>query len=104
MSSKTFTTFLLTLLIPFYFSCQTGQIISQSKKTVLTNQSERPDWISGKGHPDFSHTLYLVGVGVSNNNSIHPNQSARLNLSKNLKVKIYSKLIDVSTNDKSYLC
>ena len=103
MSSKTFTTLLLALLIPFYSSCQTGQIISQSKKPSLTTQSERPDWISGKGHSDFPQNLYLVGVGVSNKNSVSANDSARLNLAKNLKVKIHSKLIDVSTNEKSYV-
>ena len=84
MSSKTFTTLLLALLIPFYSSCQTGQIISQSKEPALINQPERPDWILGKGHSDFSQNLYLVGVGVSNKNSVSANDSARLNLAKNL--------------------
>jgi hypothetical protein len=74
MSSKTFTTLLLTLLSPFYPFFQTGQIIFQSKKPFLTTQSERPDWILCKGHLEFSHTLYLVGVGVSNYNSVHANQ------------------------------
>ena len=101
MSSKTFTTLLLTLLIPFYSSCQTGQIISQSKKPFLITQSERPDWISGKGHSDYPQTLYLVGVGVSNKNSVSANDSARLNLAKNLKVKIdLDEYIDTIKKDK----
>ena len=65
--------------------------------------SPPPDWVLGKGHPRFSQARYLIGVGVSEKNSVSANESARSNLAKNLKVKIHSTMVDVSTTEQAYV-
>ena len=65
--------------------------------------SPPPDWVLGKGHPSFPQGRYLVGIGLSDKNSVSANDSALSNLAKNLKVKIHSTMVDVSTTEKSHV-
>ena len=65
--------------------------------------SPPPDWVLGKGHPRFPQSQYLVGIGLSDKNSVSANESARSNLAKNLKVKIHSTMVDVSTTEQTYV-
>ena len=65
--------------------------------------SPPPDWVLGKNHPRFSQSRHLMGIGVSDKNSVSANESARSNLAKNLKVKIHSTMVDVSTTEQTYV-
>jgi TolB-like protein len=65
--------------------------------------SPPPDWVLGKGHPRYPQRQYLIGVGISDKNSVSANESARSNLAKNLKVKIHSTMVDVSTTEQTYV-
>jgi TolB-like protein len=67
------------------------------------SSSPPPDWVLGKGHPRFSQARFLIGVGVSDENSVSANESARSNLAKNLKVKIHSTMVDVSTTEQTFI-
>jgi TolB-like protein len=69
----------------------------------IAPSSPPPDWVLGKGHPHFSQKKYLVGIGFSDKNSVSANESARSNLAKNLKVKIHSTMVDVSTTEQTYV-
>lgn len=65
--------------------------------------SPPPGWVLGRGHSRFPQGRYLIGVGVSEKNSVSANESARSNLAKNLKVKIHSTMVDVSTTEQAYV-
>jgi TolB-like protein len=65
--------------------------------------TQPPDWVLGKGHPRFPQGRYLIGIGISDENSVSANESARSNLAKNLKVKIHSTMVDVSTTEQTYV-
>ena len=60
-----------------------------------------PDWVLGKGHPDYPGKRYLTGVGFSNSHSGSAKDSARSNLAKTLKVKVRATMVDISTKEKS---
>ena len=62
-----------------------------------------PDWVLGKGHPDFPQERYLVGVGFSDMHSGSAKDSARSNLAKNLKVKVRSTMVDISTTESTQI-
>ncbi|MFQ5672496.1 MAG: DUF4384 domain-containing protein [Nitrospinales bacterium] len=62
-----------------------------------------PAWVIGKGHPGFPASRYLTGVGVSGENAVSANESARSELAKSLKVKISSVMRDVSTEESTRL-
>ena len=65
--------------------------------------SPPPDWVLSKDDPRFPKARYLIGVGTHDNNSVFANESARLELAKTLKVKIRSKMVDVSTTEQQYV-
>ena len=105
MHSRTYFFLLITLLFLFFSSaCKTGltplQEEEPSKPKVIIKP---PDWVLGKGHPNFPQQRYLVGVGFSDMNSVSANESARSNLAKNLKVKIRSTMVDISTIEKTHI-
>ena len=103
MHSKTYFIFLITLLF-FSSACKTGltplQEEEPSKPKIIIKP---PDWVLGKGHLNFPQQQYLVGVGFSDMNSVSANESARSNLAKNLKVKIRSTMVDISTIEKTHI-
>ena len=70
---------------------------------TVSPSSPPPDWVLGKGHPRYPQGQYLIGIGISDKNSVSANESARSNLAKNLKVKIHSTMVDVSTNEQTYV-
>ena len=105
MRSRTYFFLFTTLLFIFFVSgCKTGptplQEIERSELKVLVKP---PDWVLGKGHPSFSQDRYLVGVGFSDMNSVSANESARSNLAKNLKVKVRSTMLDISTTQETHV-
>ncbi|SVA11486.1 uncharacterized protein METZ01_LOCUS64340 [marine metagenome] len=106
MHSKTSFFLIITLLFFMLISsaCKTGLIHlkkeEQSKPKALVKP---PDWVLGNGHPGFPQERYLVGVGFSYINSVLANESARSSLAKNLKVKIRSTIVDISTKEKTHI-
>ena len=76
---------------------------TMSEEESAPSFSPPPDWVLGKGHPRFPQSQYLVGIGLSDKNSVSANESARSNLAKNLKVKIHSTMVDVSTTEQSHV-
>ena len=61
-----------------------------------------PGWILGKEHSGFSNARYLVGTGFSDKNAVSASESARAELSKNIRFKIQSLMKDYSSNDGSF--
>ena len=74
-----------------------------TSKEITPPSSSPPDWVLGKGHPSFPQSKYLIGVGISDANAVSARESARSNLAKNLKVKIRSTMVDVSTTEETYI-
>ncbi len=60
------------------------------------------DWVLGREHHKFSHAQYLVGVGFSKENTVSASESARAELSKNIRFKIASMMKDYNSNDGSF--
>jgi TolB-like protein len=96
------TTFILFILFAILSACTNGL----NKKTKLENtifQKEfktksPPQWVIGKDHPDYPIRHYIIGRGISNENSISAAENARTDLAKSIKVNIRSKMMDYSTN------
>ncbi len=61
------------------------------------------DWVLGREHHKFSHAQYLVGVGFSKENTVSASESARAELSKNIRFKIASVMKDYNSNDGSFI-
>ena len=79
------------------------EFVSKVSRVAKTRGPNTPDWVQGKGHPRFPQSRYLVGVGFSEINWVSANASAQSNLAKTLKVKIRSKMVDVSTTEQQYV-
>ena len=79
------------------------EFVSKVSRVAKTRGPNPPDWGQGKGHPLFPQSRYLVGVGFSEINWVSANASAQSNLAKTLKVKIRSKMVDVSTIEQQYV-
>ena len=62
-----------------------------------------PDWVLGRGHPNYPLSQYIVGVGISDESSVSANESSRSELAKSLKVKIKSKMRDYSDNERTLI-
>ena len=60
----------------------------ESVAQPVLNSPEPPDWILGRGHKQFTHSQYLVGIGFSEKNTVSASESARAELSKNIRFKI----------------
>ena len=105
MTSKNFSSIVLTLLFIFMVSaCKT--VIDPVGNEELAKPKiivKPPDWVLGKGHPDFPQERYLVGVGFSDMHSGSAKDSARSNLAKNLKVKVRSTMVDISTTESTQI-
>ncbi|SVD84107.1 uncharacterized protein METZ01_LOCUS436961, partial [marine metagenome] len=98
---------LVSLLILMMVSGCAGGLKSLGEevtsKEITPPSSSPPDWVLGKGHPSFPQSKYLIGVGISDANAVSARESARSNLAKNLKVKIRSTMVDVSTTEETYI-
>ena len=98
--------FILTTLF-FLFSGSACKTVSAPLKKEEPPQpkinTKTPDWVLGKGHPDYPREQYLVGVGFSNLHSGSAKDSARSNLAKTLKVKVRATMVDISTKEKSHI-
>ena len=105
MTSRNFSSIVLTLLFIFMVSaCKT--VIDPVGNEELAKPKiivKPPDWVLGKGHPDFPQERYLVGVGFSDMHSGSAKDSARSNLAKNLKVKVRSTMVDISTTESTQI-
>ena len=103
MVFKNFSFFTLTFIL--IFSCPACKTVSaplnkkESPQPKIHNKP--PDWVLGKGHPDYPGKKYLIGVGFSDLHSVSAKDSARSNLAKTLKVKVRATMVDISTKDKS---
>ena len=102
-------TFLLILVL--LSSCAGSVKTSYEKDKALVHKvshvkesfSKPPLWVIGKGHPSFPTSRFLIGVGISEKNSVSANQSARSELAKSLQVKIRSVMRDISTQKTTRL-
>ena len=74
----------------------------ESVTQPVLNSPEPPDWILGRGHKQFTHSQYLVGIGFSEKNTVSASESARAELSKNIRFKIASMMKDYNSNDGSF--
>ena len=69
----------------------------------VSNSPKPPDWILGRGHKQFTHAQYLVGIGFSDRNTVSASESARAELAKNIRFKIASVMKDYNSNDGSFV-
>ena len=106
MHSRTSSFIFISILFIFFgTACKTGlfPLQKEEEKPEPKVLVKPPDWVLSKGHPSFPQELYLVGVGFSDMNSVSANESARSNLAKNLKVKIRSTMVDISTTERTHI-
>ena len=101
-------TLAVSLILTIVSGCAGGiKGLGVEQETVLEESSpissSPPGWVLGKGHPSFPQNKFLIGIGISEKNSVSANESARSNLAKNLKVKIHSTMVDVSTTEQSHV-
>jgi len=75
----------------------------ESVAQPVSNSPKPPDWILGRGHKQYTHAQYLVGIGFSNKNTVSASESARAELSKNIRFKIASIMKDYNSNDGSFV-
>ena len=75
----------------------------ESVAQPVSNSPKPPDWILGRGHKQYTHAQYLVGIGFSNKNTVSASESARSELSKNIRFKIASIMKDYNSNDGSFV-
>ena len=68
----------------------------------LVEASPAPDWVLGRGHPNYDPTQYLMGVGFSKENTVSASESARVELIKSISVKVNSTIKDYYSTDKSF--
>lgn len=54
-----------------------------------------PDWADTHRHPQYPAERYLLGVGVSEESMDRAKDDARLDITKQIKVQITSKMVDV---------
>jgi hypothetical protein len=71
--------------------------------SILEKTPKPPDWVLGREHNSFHQTKYLVGVGFSNKNTVSASESARAELTKNIRFKIQSLMKDYNSNDGSFV-
>ena len=64
--------------------------------------SPAPNWVLGRGHPNYDPSQYLMGVGFSKENTVSASESARAELIKSIRVKVNSTLKDYKSNKKSF--
>ena len=69
----------------------------------VSNSPKPPDWVLGREHNSFRRAEYLVGVGFSKENTVSASESARAELSKNIRFKIASVMKDYNSNDGSFI-
>ena len=69
----------------------------------VSNSPKPPDWVLGREHNSFHRSEYLVGVGFSKKNTVSASESARAELSKNIRFKLAAVMKDYSSNDGSFV-
>ena len=75
----------------------------ESVTQPVLNSPEPPDWILGRGHKQFTHSQYLVGIGFSEKNTVSASESARAELAKNIRFKLAAVMQDYNSNDGSFV-
>ncbi|MFQ5717364.1 MAG: DUF4384 domain-containing protein, partial [Nitrospinales bacterium] len=95
---------IILLSLALALGCARGVKTAHQKDETAVSKAGRPavpreppGWALGRGHSSFPSKRYLLGVGVSDDNAVSANESARSELAKSLKVKIRSVMRDVST-------
>lgn len=68
----------------------------------IVEASPAPDWVLGRGHPNYDPAQYLMGVGHSDKSSTSASESARAELIKSISIKISSTLNDYDSTENSY--
>ena len=68
----------------------------------IVEASPAPDWVLGRGHPNYDPSQYLMGVGFSKENTVSASESARAELIKSIRVKVNSTIKDYHSTDKSF--
>jgi hypothetical protein len=68
----------------------------------VAEATSTPDWVMGKGHPKYNTLEYIIGVGHSDKSTVSAGDSARVDLIKNIRVKVSSILKDYTSTDKSF--
>jgi len=91
----------LFMIFSLLSACAGG--LAHKQKQPITMQGELkttlpPQWVLGKEHPTFPMSHYVVGRGISKENSVSAAENARMDLAKAIKVNIRSKMMDFSTN------
>ena len=91
----------LFMIFSLLSACAGG--LAHKQKRPITMQGELkttlpPQWVLGKEHPTFPMSHYVVGRGISKENSVSAAENARTDLAKTIKVNIRSKMMDFSTN------
>jgi len=71
--------------------------------TQLDSSPKPPGWVLGRGHKQYTHAQYLVGVGFSKENTVTASESARAELAKNIRFKLASVMKDYNSNDGSFV-
>ena len=74
-----------------------------SQKEKQPDKSPIPDWVLHKEHAGFNNARYLVGIGFSDKNTVSASESARAELTKNIRFKIHAVMKDYSSNDGSFI-
>ena len=101
--------YIMLFLIMFSAGCVTtsstiGTIPEvESVAQPVLNSPEPPGWVLGRGHKQYTHAQYLVGVGFSKENTVSASESARAELSKNIRFKIAATMKDYNSNDGSFV-
>ena len=75
----------------------------ESVAQPVLNSPKPPDWVLGKEHSGFINIKYLVGIGFSEKNTVSASESARAELTKNIRFKIHSLMKDYNSNDGSFV-
>ena len=102
MSMKNKNIVYLLMILAIFPACA-GDLVNKHKQSTYTLQDKLdiqtpPLWVLGKEHPNFSTEHFVVGRGISKENSVSAAENARTDLAKTIKVNIRSKMMDFSSN------
>ena len=101
MSMKNKNIVYLLMILAISPACA-GDLVNKQKQSTYTLQDKLdiqtpPIWVLGKEHPNFSTEHFVVGRGISKENSVSAAENARTDLAKTIKVNIRSKMMDFSS-------
>jgi hypothetical protein len=94
--------FILLIIFAILSACANGLGKKTKLETPIFQKEIKtkspPQWVIGKEHPEYPIRNFIVGRGMSKQNSISAAENARTDLAKSIKVNIRSKMMDLSTN------